>query len=409
MHSARLMEDADPRAQPTEPSAGAATRPDIAPPARLLKLDALRGLAALAVVIYHFTRPFPSDPDFFRQSAVTAAWGKHGVELFFVISGFVIFMTLSRTRRPVDFIVSRFARLYPAYWAGIAFTTAVVLALDVEPLQRSAYEIAVNVTMLQGLPFTGARDVDWSYWSLFTELLFYLVMLALFASNGLRRIELVLAMALLAAVAYSAANAAADAYVLHWRIEAALDYLRPILPYAPYFVIGICLYRLWRHENVAVAAGLLLAAVATVAATLTTAQLTAALIAIAAFGLILTGRASLLRTRPLVWLGGISYSLYLVHSFAGRAAMIRLQQAGWSPEAALLAALVAVLAAATLINQTVERPALKAIRDAHGRGWGMLSQSGFAGHPGKPRNWRLWLVTASIGGAGAWAILGTEA
>jgi peptidoglycan/LPS O-acetylase OafA/YrhL len=375
---------------------------------RLQELDALRGLAALAVVVYHFTRSFPSDPEFLRQPFFTAPWAKHGVEVFFVISGFVIFMTLSRTRRPLDFFVSRFARLYPAYWAAILFTTAMVQFLDVGHLQRSIYEVAVNFTMLQGLPLTGARDVDWSYWSLFTELLFYVVMLSLFATGQLKRIDVYLALALVTAIAYAAADAAIGDDS-HWRLVAAADYLRPILSYFPYFVIGISLYRLWSHANPPMAAALLIAALATVAVTLSRWQFAAALIAVAAFALVLTGRASLLRARPLVWLGGISYSLYLVHNVAGRALLIRLQDAGWPPEAAFGAALLLAVLAAAIINTTVERPALRAIRDAHARGWDLRWQfSGFAGNPGAARRGRFWMLVLSIGGTGALLLLGFD-
>jgi len=392
-----------PAAEATVPSGAAAAH------GRLQELDALRGFAALAVVIYHFTRPFPSDPDFLRYPFFAAPWAKHGVEVFFVISGFVIFMTLSRTRRPLDFIVSRFARLYPAYWAGILLTTATVQLLDVGHLQRSTYEVAVNFTMLQGLPLTGARDVDWSYWSLFTELLFYVAMLGLFVTGQLRRIEVHLALALVLAAAYAAADVAVDGGA-HWRLVAALDYLRPVVSYLPYFVIGICLYRLWNRSGPRAAAALLLAALLTVAVTLTVWQLAAALIAVAAFALILTGRASILRARPLVWLGGISYSLYLVHNMAGRALILRLQEAGWSPEAAFAAALLAVLLAATAINRAVERPALRAIRDIHARGWDLLWQSsGFAGRAGPPRAWRYWFAALSLGSLGALALLGGAA
>ncbi len=65
--------------------------------------------------LYHFTEPAPFQ----------APWGYLCVNLFFVISGFVIFMTLDRTRVPLDFVVSRVSRLFPAYWAAIVLTMLV--------------------------------------------------------------------------------------------------------------------------------------------------------------------------------------------------------------------------------------------------------------------------------------------
>ncbi len=55
-------------------------------------------------------------------------WGSYGPHLFFMISGFVIFMTLDRCRGPGDFIFSRFSRLNPLYWVGVLFFVAGYLA-----------------------------------------------------------------------------------------------------------------------------------------------------------------------------------------------------------------------------------------------------------------------------------------
>ena len=89
---------------------------------RITELDALRGFAAACVVIYHFTHRYN---DMFQHSFHVPHWlhyGNLGVQLFFIISGFVIFLTLNRTQKATDFIVSRLSRLYPAYWVAIALT-----------------------------------------------------------------------------------------------------------------------------------------------------------------------------------------------------------------------------------------------------------------------------------------------
>jgi peptidoglycan/LPS O-acetylase OafA/YrhL len=71
--------------------------------ARVRGFDLLRGLAAAAVVLFHYTVRYgaldwyPAPPPAIRFAA-----GLYGVEVFLCISGFVIFMTLDRTRRPMD-------------------------------------------------------------------------------------------------------------------------------------------------------------------------------------------------------------------------------------------------------------------------------------------------------------------
>lgn len=371
----RPAERDDPQA-----AADGASPPRIAPPApRLLELDALRGLAALAVVFFHLTTVHERDTGFIGQPSLDIWWGAKGVELFFVISGFVIFMTLQNTRRPLDFIMSRFARLYPAYWAAILFTTAIVALLRFELFYRTPAEIAVNFTMLQGLPGLGVRDVDLSYWTLYTELLFYTSMLTLFVTGQLRRIELYLWAALAGAISYHVASHFAGAYLpaSSW-VRAGLGSLQNVIPYAPLFVIGICLYRIWIGTKIRHALVILSAALSAIWATMLTEEFLTALLAVGIFSLVLTGRAGFLRSPPLVWLGGISYSLYLVHSTAGQAMIFRLETIGWTADAAIAAAFVAMVGAAMLINLCVERPAQRALRNAYKRHRSSEQPSGFA-------------------------------
>jgi peptidoglycan/LPS O-acetylase OafA/YrhL len=143
---------------------------------RLAALDGLRLLAALAVLGYHYTsfgrefwglgsNPFP------RLSSVFG-YGWLGVNLFFLISGFVICMS-SWGRGLGDFFTSRVTRLFPTYWFAILLSTA-VLALGYGPLRKIRMsQLLANFTMMQE-PL-GVADVDGSYWTLWRELLFYLI------------------------------------------------------------------------------------------------------------------------------------------------------------------------------------------------------------------------------------------
>jgi peptidoglycan/LPS O-acetylase OafA/YrhL len=287
-------------------------------------------------------------------------------------------MTLNNTKRPMDFVVSRFARLYPAYWTAILFTTAVVLLTGFEKFYRTPGEVLVNFTMLQRLPGLDARDVDWSYWSLYTELLFYIAMLLLFVTGQLKRIERYLAIALVAALAFHGASLAIAGAPEDSLQVRALREARQAIPYAPMFVAGICLHRLWTGTNKGAAAVLLASALATAFVTLLFEQFVSVVLAVAAFGLILTGRAGFLRSAPLVWLGGISYSLYLIHNTAGRAIIVTLERAGWSADAAIAGALAAVLASAVTINRLIEKPAQRWVRDHYKRRIAAAQPSGFA-------------------------------
>ncbi|MEK4129105.1 acyltransferase [Solibacillus sp. FSL W8-0474] len=81
---------------------------------RLTELDALRGLAALAVVIFHYTTRYNELFGHEKSSYLNFTFGHMGVNLFFMISGFVIFMTLRRINNVKEFAIKRAFRLYPA-------------------------------------------------------------------------------------------------------------------------------------------------------------------------------------------------------------------------------------------------------------------------------------------------------
>lgn len=158
---------------------------------RLYVIDGLRLVAALMVALHHYAGTARVDrpgnviwerpaSDIFPNFFPVATYGWLGVEFFFVISGFVICMS-SWGRRPRDFFVSRVIRLYPAYWFAVLFTTLVLTLLPAvfQPLKPT--QVILNFSMLQeGL---GTPHVDGVYWTLWSELRFYLIFLIVVATG----------------------------------------------------------------------------------------------------------------------------------------------------------------------------------------------------------------------------------
>lgn len=147
---------------------------------RLLELDALRGIAALGVVLFHYMVAFADQYE--HASEIFPGfryfrYGKHGVELFFIISGFVIFMSLERTKNSQDFLFGRFSRLYPTYWAAVILSFTIVAIAGLPDLQVDWKIALVNLTMVQG--FFNVPHIDGNYWTLELELSFYMIMLLL--------------------------------------------------------------------------------------------------------------------------------------------------------------------------------------------------------------------------------------
>jgi peptidoglycan/LPS O-acetylase OafA/YrhL len=109
---------------------------------RYSELDAIRGVAVIMVVVYHYSvrYGYPIEPVF------SFGLGKYGVELFFIVSGFVIFLTLDKTTHALDFIVSRFSRLYPAYWIGVTLTFSVVYIYSLDGREVNFQSALINLT-----------------------------------------------------------------------------------------------------------------------------------------------------------------------------------------------------------------------------------------------------------------------
>ena len=145
---------------------------------RFLELDAIRGLAAIAVVLYHYTFRYPKLYAHDFETYYKFAYGNLGVELFFILSGFVIFMSILKVKSPFEFLTKRFIRLYPTYWIAMIFTFLMVTIFGLAGKEVTINEFLINITMLQyGLQIP---SVDGVYWSLFHELLFYFLRAASF-------------------------------------------------------------------------------------------------------------------------------------------------------------------------------------------------------------------------------------
>lgn len=331
-------------------------------PGRLRGLDALRGLAALSVVLYHYTTiyqthfgPYASAPLF---SFIN---GHFGVELFFCISGFVILGTIERTASLQRFAVARFARIYPAYFvcALITLGTLQVAGLHLPPLHAKA--IAVNATMLAS--FNGTDLIDPSYWTLSYEVLFYAGAAIVWSFLGGRRHLEWLCLAWLAG---SLIGHLYPWVALHHRLSVLLN-----IEYANLFVAGMMLYCLTQGSRTRLTAPTLGAALLM---TLFPPEFNRGHISqpvyiamIAVFCLVIwliadTG-GRFLDVKPLVFVGEISYSLYLVHQIVGFAIIRMLLHAGAGTNLAIFLTVSLMISVAFALRTLVEKPAERWIKN----------------------------------------------
>lgn len=159
-------------------------------PSRIEALDGLRGLAALLVVFQHVAegilKMHTLPPEFERAGRLllgeTFNFGRFGVALFFLLSGFVIPFSFHAEFPLRGFATSRVFRLYPAYWLSLGFAILVLHAIGAQAPTPNV--IAANLTMMQ--KYLGQPDVVAAYWTLATEVAFYVMAVGLFATGWLR-------------------------------------------------------------------------------------------------------------------------------------------------------------------------------------------------------------------------------
>jgi peptidoglycan/LPS O-acetylase OafA/YrhL len=343
-------------------------------PARLGTLDLLRFVAALAVVGYHFTAwrsgggsAWSSDAavrpaDLFPIVSEVTRYGFLGVDVFFLISGFVICMSVWG-RTAGEFFASRVARLYPAFWAAVLLTTTVCTLWPYVREGLSPREVLVNLTMLHE-PL-GVHAVDGVYWTLFVELRFYLVLAVLAVIGITYRRVLGLCLGWTLASVFGTALAQ-DSPALRRAVD-----LFVMPQWSPYFIGGMALYLVYRNGSNLIAWGVV--AVSLVLAlehrldtlgspyghvhvplshTVVTAVVVAAFVAVGAIALGLTARLDL------PWfttLGALTYPLYLVHQNIGWTVIYALRDPlGRWPAA--ITAVATALTLAWLLRRWVERP-----------------------------------------------------
>ncbi len=295
-------------------------------------LTPLRGVAALWVVLYHYT--FQCLPTLNSEAYTHLVQkGYLAVDLFFLLSGFVLThvyhdaFDVADRRNFWKFISARIARLYPLHlfvlliFVGTAIISRLVeyaAAGRAEPLPiegpQSVLALAANLLMLQGLH---ARELSWNYpaWSISVEFLAYLAFP--FTLPAIWRaqpaLQTALALALFGALCLLAYLTGGN--FNQW--DGPLTLLRCL----PEFMLGTLLYSAFRRDAFTTALSNDAVAFALMAGILLLLHfgapdiLVVAMFAVLILALVCNAGhiAPSLNVRPLIWLGTISYSLYLVH------------------------------------------------------------------------------------------------
>lgn len=336
---------------------------------RLDHIDGLRGLAALLVLYQHLAEygaamaPAAS----FAESHLRFLFGyldvgKLGVVMFFAISGYIVPFSFRSDYPRSGFVISRLFRLYPAYWLSLLAAAALLPQLG--HAEFSPRQVAANATMVQGL--LHQKDAIGVYWTLLVEVIFYAMCFAVFSIGRLRSARTALSIfGTMLALAIASAYARSEG---HTALPVALPLYLAVMWFAHCTRLATLEHDGRARQLCWVMLPVLLAMVPWIWATAyddsshkenVLADVSAFYAALLLF--LVCVKTHAFSSTLLVYLGGISYSIYLFHPLALELGASVGKGFAW-PAGALVqigVTLVLSLVTADLVHRFVERPAIR--------------------------------------------------
>jgi peptidoglycan/LPS O-acetylase OafA/YrhL len=159
-------------------------------------------------------------------------YGYLGVDVFFILSGFVILLT-AYDKDAVAFTVARMVRLYPAYWICVTLSAVAIVLTGTNRSPITVLQYLANLTMAHS--FLGIRDVSGVYWTLAVELQFYFLIFLVLLTGQIRRLGGLLGMWLVASI------------VLSLREPHGIAHFFLLPEWSSYFIAGAMLFLIHRE------------------------------------------------------------------------------------------------------------------------------------------------------------------
>lgn len=201
---------------------------------KITTLGILRGIAVLAVCCCHFAKPFEGENILFGLMPFAVSYGNLGVHIFFVISGFIIPYSLSKSKYTINnyftFLYKRILRLHPPYLIALLFTLMVAgLSYKVRHIANPESFMSI----CKSLFYLHAPADNPVFWTLKIEAEYYLF-IGLFHPILVNKpkVSLFIVMPILLALSQSL----------------AIQYL-DLLLYIPFFLIGLVGFLIHKKEK----------------------------------------------------------------------------------------------------------------------------------------------------------------
>jgi peptidoglycan/LPS O-acetylase OafA/YrhL len=345
-----------------------ATQTVLKPHRRVLELDGLRALAAINLLLFHFTHVYAVKFGYSSPLGFEWPFGAYGVEMFFILSGFVNSMSLLRRGKPVDFVAARLIRIIPVFLLAII---ANLWILQLPPMNETVglAQFAANMSLMPRI--LGYECVDPVMWTLQVEMMFYITLVGLFKIGALKRYFLgwgtLLTLSLLLCPTLDSLSATHSGTVWFGLATAIRRLL--LLDFVPLFAIGFLLYMIktgtgarWKNILGIIVAASVFHSIDHGKHNPVATALIIGLVTMSAYG-----KVPFLRLKPLVYISTISYAFYLCHNNIGCALIHRFDQAGVPPQLCFGIAVIFSFAMAVIVTNRIEQPITNALRAAWSR------------------------------------------
>lgn len=327
----------------------------------LRQLTSARGIAAWFVVLYHIRQSIPGLPD---SARAILGKGYLAVDFFFLLSGFVIWLTWHDRLRQGDratigwFLHKRIARIWPLHLAMLAVAVALAATLALTGRPDPAYPFAqlpLHLLLIQNWGFTDHlawNDPAWSISCEFAAYLAFPLLVMVVDWRALRTRTLVLAAAAVLATLYAlmAGEPSLGADIPRFGLVRCLAE----------FTTGTIVAALYQRQSGRIA--LPLAILLSAAWALGAPEILVVPAALAATLLALARAPRILQGRVIHWLGDISYATYLSHFLLWKIVKLAVVTDATHVDATTIVAYLAIVVmASAILYHGFERPAQRIV------------------------------------------------
>ncbi|ATE60523.1 acyltransferase family protein [Thauera sinica] len=299
---------------------------------RIAFLDGLRGVAILMVVLFHAYARWPDIVPYGNQyEFLLFKFGFLGVQLFFLISGFVILLTLENCKDIKEFVFKRWLRLFPAM-----FFCSLTIFLTANLFHERPAGNPTLVSLLPGMLFIepswinnlvgiSINPLEGAFWSLYVEFKFYIVAGSIYFLLGRTRLVIALfGLSLIGILSHGLSS------ITQWPAANLLSKISQVtsIDHFGWFAAGASVYVFTRTGNTKwIVVACCFAVCSSVLLRFGNAEITIAALAVSALFVFSFGcqwLQGILNGKVVQFFGFISYPLYLLHENAMIASIVKL-------------------------------------------------------------------------------------